>query len=390
MQINPFYVIPLLVEQPTWGGQYIAHFKDIRNQDIAFKKIGQSFELFSQSFISFTPSAAPAYAWATATNLNNPVFMNRPDDIQSLQSLIEEAPAEILGKKVLKKHGAEMKVLIKFTQAQNNSYQVHVRPGQEFSKWLAKPESWYFMENGKATLGINSSTKISEYKQRCIEIDQKAQELSQMVQQQKLAVTEARTQLKTFIDQKHPQQYVNTLQIRKGQVVDLSQGGIHHSWEKDELLPNGNIVYEVQVDVMDEFCTLRSFDQGNIKDDGKVRPITIEDYFTALDTDPEHNNPLQYQKEAVSHNDQDAVVTTLFNNQFYKMIQLSFEHRYGGLQTENQGSFHHLFVEEGRVEVKTEEGVWPLEKGWSIFIPAGVEGYQLNSSGKSVVLKTSV
>jgi mannose-6-phosphate isomerase class I len=387
---TPFYIIPLLVEQPTWGGNYIAQFKDIRNTEIAERKIGQSFELFGESFITYTPSSAPAFAWATATNLKNPEFVNRPADIQTLQSVIDGTPLEILGKKALQKHGATMKVLIKFTQAQNNSYQVHVQTGKEFGKWLAKPESWFYFEEGKATLGLNTNTKVEDYKTRCIEIDAKAQELSTAALNQKISVVEARDQLKSFIDQNHPRQYVNTIQVKKGQVIDLSQGGIHHSWEMDPLLPNGNIVYEVQVDVMDEFCTLRSFDQGNIKDDGKIRPITIEDYFTALDTDAQRNSPTQYEKEAQSHNDQDATVTPLFNNQFYTMTQLSFTGRYGGLQTENKDSFHHLFVQEGRIEVVTDGGRWPVEKGWSILVPAEIEGYQLNSNGKSVVLRTCV
>ncbi len=387
---RPFYMIPLLVEQPTWGGDYIARFKSIRDPEVSSRKIGQSFELFGDSFVTYTTSAAPAYAWATATDLANPQFMNRPDDIQTLQSVIDEGPMAILGKKVLKKHGSEMKVLIKFTQAQNNSYQDHVKPGHEFGKWLAKPESWYYMEEGRATLGLQASTKVEEYKKRCIEIDKKAQELSQAAQAKKIPVAEARAQLKVFIDQNHPRNYVNSVQIQKGQVVDLSQGGVHHSWEMDPLLPNGNIVYEVQVNVMDEFCTLRSFDQGNMKDDGKIRPITIEDYFTALDTDPAHNDPQQYEQLPPTFMDQDATITCMFDNQFYKMTQLSFSGRYGGLETENQGSFHHLFVEKGHIEVVTDEGHWPVEKGWSLFIPAAVEGYQLNSSDMCSVLKTSV
>src|SRR5258708_22794847 len=225
----PFYIIPFLIEQPTWGGSYIANHKNIRDENITSRKIGQSFELFGQSFITYTPATTPAYTWASATDLQNPQFVHRPADIQTLQSVIDAAPMKILGKKAVQKYGAAMKTLIKFTQAQNNSYQVHVKPGKEFGKWLAKPESWYYFEEGKATMGVRKKTILAEYKQRCVEIEEKAKELSTTTLAKKMTVADARAQLKSFIDLNHPQTYVNTIHIEKGDVIDLSQGGIHHS-----------------------------------------------------------------------------------------------------------------------------------------------------------------
>ena len=394
---KPFYIIPLLVEQPTWGGSYIATFKNIRENEVTSRRIGQSYELSSQSFVSFMPATVPAYGFATATDLAHPQFVHRPNDIQPLQSLIEQAPRQILGVNVLRKQSkqnggasmadAKMDVLIKFTQAQNNSYQVHVKPGSEFGKWHAKPESWYFLEKGKATLGLMPDVKTT-YQKRCHEIDDEAQRLSQAVMSGKLSVADARLQLTTYINQNHPHNFVNTVWIERGQTVDLSAGGLHHSWETDDALPRGNVVYEVQLDVMDNESALRSFDQGSIKDDGKVRTISIDDYFQALDVEPAHNNPAAVLQRPPVTFDQDAQVTKLFDNNYYQTTQIAFNGRYGGLQTENQGSFHHLFVQEGRVEVTTDAGRWPLEKGWSLFVPAAVEGYQLNSEVESVVLRT--
>ena len=50
---RPYLVIPKLVEQPTWGGQYIADVKGwLRLQGLDQLKIGQSYELFSGSNLS--------------------------------------------------------------------------------------------------------------------------------------------------------------------------------------------------------------------------------------------------------------------------------------------------------------------------------------------------
>lgn len=383
-EVTPLYIIPLLIEQPTWGGQYIANFKHISNPEIATKKIGQAYELYSDSLVfamdeNAQMSAMP-FAFATATNVNAPTFFHQPKQMQTLQSIIDQNPVGVLGQRAIDKYGPSMQVLIKFTQAQNNSYQVHFRPGKEFGKWLAKPESWYFFEKGKATLGIKSAT-IEEYKARCIEIDNKAQEISRKIMSGAQKIEDGRAELNHFIQLKHPQIFVNTIFPDRNQVIDLSGGGIHHSWEMDLSLPNGNIVYEVQRNVMDEFCTLRSFDQGNIKDDGKVRPLTIDEYFQALDIDPQHNQPEQYLV---------TPTTKIFDNEFYKTTSIHFSGEYSGEETQLNDSFHHLFVQEGSVHVVVGDKQWKLEKGWSLFVPAATQSYQLKSDINSTILKTSI
>jgi mannose-6-phosphate isomerase class I len=387
---QPVYIVPLLVEQPTWGGKYIAGFKNISDLEVASKNIGQSFELTSYSYVTSDLSDPGCFAFATPSSIKEPQFFNRPSDIRSLQEVIDQDPEGILGKKSLTQYGPSMQVLIKFTQAQNNSYQAHVKPGQEFGKWQAKPESWYYFEQGKATLGLRAGGSVEEYKQRCIEIDKKAQELSAKVLGQDMNVAEARTQLKQFIDQDHPSRFVNTVTVDAQAVIDLSSGGIHHSWEMGREAPQGNIVYEVQKDVLDEFCTLRSFDQGNIKDDGKVRPLTIEDYFKALDIDPERNKPETAMQKPASKADGSALVTQLFDSPFYKTTLIEFSGEYSGAETETAQSFHHLFTQEGSAEVVVDGKAWKLPKGTSLFIPANTGKYILKSAQSCKVLKTFI
>jgi len=375
---GPAYIVPLLVEQPTWGGSYIAQAKSLHHPLVQGKNIGQSFELFSGTLLTDTFSST--FASAIAPNFTDFKLAHPAQAVYALQDLIDQSPQEILGKKAVDRGWETMQVLIKFTQAQNNSYQVHVRPSATFGQWLPKPESWYYLENGKATLGLADVTQVEAYKQRCLEIDHTAHQLSDRVKAGSLSVQDARQELKAFIETAHPRRFVHTIAVEKGAVIDLSKGGTHHSWELDPDLPNGNIVYEVQVDVMDNLCTLRSFDQGNLKDDGSVRPLTIEEYFTALDLSPDSNDPQHFLHQAQPVADQGAEITQLFAHHYYSTELVHFGFKYQGKYTTTQDSFHHLYALAGDMVVTTEDSSFTLAQGWSLFIPAKIQNYTLHSS----------
>jgi len=384
--LQPWYILPLLVEQPTWGGEYIAEFKGLTDPQITSKKIGQSFELAGESIIAAQTPTQPTLAIAAATDLAHPKWIGDRIGSQSIQSLISLDPERVLGHAVVAKTGSRLHTLIKFTQAQSNSYQVHLEPGKVLGHWQAKPESWYFLEKGQATLGIKAGIDVVEYQKCCQGIDDFAQEVSQKIKNEQLSLKAGRQALSTFINQDHPRRFVNTIELQAHQTVDLSQGGLHHSWEKAPNLPRGNIVYEVQFDVKDENCTLRAFDQGNIKDDSSVRPLTIQDYFATLDTQPEHNQPDQYFGFPLTQ--PTGAETTLFDNQHYTTSLISLDTGENSAQETDGQTFHHLFVQSGEIIVKTTTGGWPLKKGWSMFVPADIKKYQLLSQVPSTVLKT--
>jgi mannose-6-phosphate isomerase class I len=388
MKIQPYYIAPLLIEQPTWGGSYITQFKSISDPHVVSKKIGQAYELAQESVL--TPDFDQQnYFYATATSIDQSQKFG-DGKTALLSELIAMEPEKVLGEKVFKQHGAKMPLLIKFTQALSNSYQVHVRQGKEFNHWLPKPESWYFFEKGKATLGLAPNCDVTAYQKRCREIHAFATQLSQQVVANQLELNEASQKLADHINQNHPSQFVNTVFPKTEAVIDLSQGGIHHSWETDEKLPNGNIVYEVQLDVKDEFCTLRSFDQGKFKDNGTIRDLTIDDYFTALNTDPVANDPATYFQPVKTTIDQTATIKKLFTTPYYSLTNLSLVGTYKGLETQtNESGFHHLFVKKGSAIVTANGQSFPLATGWSLFIPAEVGEYQLNTETQAELLKTT-
>jgi mannose-6-phosphate isomerase class I len=273
-----------------------------------------------------------------------------------------------------------MPLLIKFTQAKGNSFQLHVKPGT-VSRWKAKPESWYFFEKGLVTLGLKKNTDVHAYKETCLRIDTYMKDISKKIHDNALSPQEAKAEAQAYIQNQNPWQFVNKMDVAKESCIDLTRGGIHHSWEEDSnQYPDGNIVYEVQQDVSDDSSTLRSFDQGKLKNDGNIRPLQIDDYFTYLDTHETANDPnVLIQKR---HD------TTVFRTPYYTTEKLLLTKT---IKAHVPNSFVHVFVTDGAVRIETSTGSVRVTKGHSCFIPWSVGVYILTPEKEnSAILKTYV
>lgn len=359
MQNNkrPYIVIPYFVEQPTWGGRYILRSKrwDSR-REFDTVKIGQSYELFSNTRLAVSLISTDE---ATLT----------PDSKDKLSPIEAEQAVDIEPGVVFP--------LIKFTQAKGNSFQLHRKPSVPDAHWKPKAESWYYFEPGKITFGIQKGANTQEYKSSCERINAEMKSLSAAVKTGSMTVADARDKMKQCIAHENPWQYVNVHYIPADGVVDLSGGGLHHSWEEDaKACPQGNVVYEVQQDVMDPECTLRSFDQGKIMDDGSIRTIHIDDYFRHLDTDEKKNTlTLSAGKDGI-----------LFNSPHYKLNKISLSNK---TEMVAKDSFHHLFVKSGRIRVYGGGVSLTVGSGHSCFIPSETQ-YTLNPEEESVILQTYI
>lgn len=356
---RPYLIIPDLIEQPTWGGHYILELKDWQNRhEFQHIKIGQSHELWGKSYLAVD------------------IVDSTDQNFGSNTTTIKKIPIQ----EVLQP-GEEMPLLIKMNQALGNSFQLHIRPDEKSDKWLPKPESWYFLENGFISLGIKDGVSVNAYKKTCLDIYEYMQSQSQRIINNEISLGEARSQAQVYIKEKNPWQFVNLYPTQQYDLIDLSMGAIHHSWEENnKVAPLGNIVYEVQLDASDDAATIRSFDQGKIKDDGTVRKLDIEDYFEHLDTDPAHNkmNFMKREKEEEK----------LLRTRFYSvnLLQIS-ENR--TLQTE--GRFHHLYVRDGDVTIHAGETTVRVTRGHSCFIPSSCKEYVIRkNTDTSTLLQTFV
>ena len=167
----------------------------------------------------------------------------------------------------------------------------------------------------------------------------------------------------------------------KYSLIDLSAGGIHHSWEENkEECPLGNIIYEVQLDVMDPYCTIRAFDQGKIKDDGTIREIHVNDYFQFLDTNTENNTIDNLRRTQNGER--------LLQTSHYSLDILEITDR---KQDKTINSFHHFYVREGDVDIATAEAIVRVTQGHSCLVPQHAGDYSITARVPgSVLLKTFI
>ena len=375
---RPYLIIPLFIEQPTWGGSYIVSYKQIQDEELRARKIGQSYELYGGSILSLSSSSADSQFQNDLVEYNKTGRLSSESNYIKLQGLIDKNPTQILGPSFPNK---TMPLLIKFTQALGNSFQIHVKKSQKQSRWKPKPESWYYLEDGIITYGIKKGVNMQEFKQVCLAIEEKMLALSTSLKIGALSYGRAKEKAESFIKSVNPWQFVNVHKVKKHSIVDLSPGGIQHAWEEDPVsYPLGNVLYEIQLDVTDDESTIRAFDKGKIQPEGTLRTMHIEDYFSYIDTDPEHNDLSLAMKKREGQ--------SLLHTSHYSLDVATIQKE---VVVENPSSFIHIFVLEGELRVETPTRTLSVEKGHSCFIPRAVKTFALSpTQEKTNILKTYI
>ncbi len=381
MNMRPYLVIPKLIEQPTWGGTYIVETKQWQGKsDLYGRKIGQSYELYDKSNLSLlSRSDDPEFAGELA----DAKLVSEQSVVEhsvTLSSLILENPEKVLGKRIVAAFGPNMHLLLKFTQALGNSFQLHIPDGVSNARWKAKPESWYYFEPGLITCGVKKGVNWEVYKKVVTELDKHMQDLASRVKSGQLTYEHAKEETQALVKQFDPWQYVNVVRVEKGTLLDLSPCGIHHSWEEDlESIPLGNVLYEIQLNVMDDEATLRSFDKGKMNKDGNLRPLQIDDYFAFADRSDIANDPATHmRKPKTIHSSSAYVYDRILETKYYSMDRVRM--RVSGAEfTSPLDSFRHVFVRNGTVTVSTGDMSVTVTSGHSAFIPADCREYSVRS-----------
>ncbi len=368
---RPYLIVPKLIEQPTWGGNYIIKFKGWGGRkDIQEKKVGQSYELFSRSKLlikinsTLDPGFCPEIGVADRDSLISKTGYKKNVDyfeLKEVTRLTNRIP------------------LIKINQSIGNSFQIHIKESVEDKRWRPKLESCYYLEDGMVTYGIKKGIDVENYKKACLLIEEKMKILSAQIKKNDLTLEQAKSQSKEYIAKINPWQFVNVHHVKKD-TIGIGLLGVQHSWEEDKKFPLGLVNLEVQQDVMDPVSTIRSFDKGKFKNDGSIREIHVEDYFKYLDTDPVHND---LKKMTPVRKGERLLTTKYFSLDIIKPKKISV--------LRNHESFSHLFIREGSVEVIAEDGIIFVSKGHSCFIPENVLLYKIKPMTKNtVVLKTTI
>ena len=359
---GPWQVQDELIEQPSWGGQYIIDLKGLAD-DLQWKgkKVGQSYEM------------------AKASKLIDP----DGGAVRPLADLIGADPVAFLGQKVVDKHGRDLSLLIKLTQAKGNSFQVHLPEGKSLGHWVPKPEAWFYLAPGLFTFGLKAGTDFEAYSRVLHTLDDEMGRLSREVKSGRFGVEEARAQAQQRIHALDPFAYVNTVEAQTDDVIDLTAGGIHHSWEQDDArFPDGNLVYEVQVDVPDDKCSMRGFDKGKLLDDGGLRPTHVADYLATIVPDPAHNELSRHiRKPQIVEEGNGAKTESLFRTAHFHTDRLTVTA--GAMLPQSLANgFHHLFVHSGTPII----GGKTLSQGRSYVLPASAGEYAIEAGDKDAVL----
>ncbi|MGO8673723.1 MAG: hypothetical protein ACLQVD_20490 [Capsulimonadaceae bacterium] len=360
---GPWRVQDELIEQPSWGGRYILDLKGLSDApEWQGKKVGQSYEFSRESRLIDPATGA----------------------VRPLAELIAEDAVALLGQKVVDKFGVDLSLLIKLTQAKGNSFQVHLPAGASRGEWVPKPEAWFYLAPGLYTFGLKESASFEAYARVLRSLDEEMRRLSHEVTSGRLSLDEARAQAHRRIQTLDPYAYVNQVEAEADDIVDLTAGGIHHSWEEDDArFPDGNLVYEVQVDVPDDRCSMRGFDKGKFLSNGDVRPTHVEDYLAALDRSPGHNDPsCHVRKPHVLRQEAAATLESIFRTPYFHMDRIGIQ---AGAQRQSLADgFHHLFLLRGTAWVAG----MPLRQGCSCLLPSRIGDYTIESTGGAVLLRT--
>ncbi len=380
--LRPYLVVPKLIEQPTWGGMYIVESKAWQDKaDLKGKKIGQSYELYDKSNLSLSvTSADPLFVGEIADNKMVSTQSVIPNTI-SLSQLIAGDPSAVLGKRIVNAYGTAMHLLLKFTQALGNSFQLHVPDGVKNERWKPKPESWYYFEPGLITCGIKEGVDWTAYQGAVTKLDAETQLIAARVQDKSLTYDEASRLIAQLVKDCNPWQYVNVVRVEKGTLIDLSPCGIHHSWEEDlATIPLGNVLYEIQVNVMDDVATLRSFDKGKMSKDGTLRPLQIAEYFAYADRTPAANDPKTHMRQAKSiEKNEKFSHERILETKYYSMDRVTFAAKDTVFESPID-TFRHIFVRSGAMTVTAGETPVTVSAGHSVFVPAGCKSYKVTAT----------
>ena len=143
------YKFEPLLKQTLWGGDKIIPFKHLNTQT---ERVGESWEI-------------------SGVKDNETIVANGPDKGKSLNQLVCEQKAKLVGEENYQRFGDEFPLLVKFIDArQDLSIQVH--PNDETAHRLGKPrgktEMWYILESAPGAHlynGLKKKITPEEYEQ---------------------------------------------------------------------------------------------------------------------------------------------------------------------------------------------------------------------------------
>ena len=208
---RPYLVIPRFIEQPTWGVHILFHINKFKTKNCALAKLAK---VMSCMEVRFYPPLHPRLTLnskATLLSIIRVVASPLSPVISNCRGPRRPKPVPNAG---IFFSPQTMPLLIKFTQALGNSFQIHVKKSQKQSRWKPKPESWYYLEDGVITYGIKKGAGMEEFKRVCLAIEEKMIALSTSLKIGALSYGRAKEKAESFIKSVNPWRFVNTHRVK--------------------------------------------------------------------------------------------------------------------------------------------------------------------------------
>lgn len=303
LQFNPIF------KNRIWGGTKL---KDYLNKSFDEKLVGESWEL------------------STVEN-NVSIVSNGEFSGESLSSLIEKYPTEILGSNAIEKYGVTFPLLFKFIDAQQDlSIQVH--PNDDLASKrhnsFGKTEMWYVMnanENSNLIVGFKKNTTKEEY-------------------------------IKS-IEDKNLIHLLNVVPVEKGNAFFIEAGTVH-------AIGAGVLIAEIQ---QTSDITYRLYDWDRVDDNGKERELHTELAIDAINYKVT-NSAISYNKIINQRNE--LVCCPFFTS---LVVPISGEYYWN----KKNDSFTVFMCTHGSFSLFYDNEEYKYEKGDTVLIPALLNQFEL-------------
>lgn len=306
LKFKPIY------KEKIWGGTKL---KDVFKRKLPANKIGES--------------------WEIAAHPNgNSVVINGPLKGEALSTLIEKYP-EILGKERHLLKTSQFPLLVKILDA-SDKLSVQVHPDNKYaSKYegeYGKTEMWYIIDaepGAKLIYGLKPGT--------------------------------TKTMLAQSINEGNIEEFLNEVEVKKGDVFFIPSGTIH-------AIKEGILLAEIQ---QNSDSTYRVYDWNRKDQKGKSRPLHVKKALNVIKFDTEYSKPKSLK---VKNNNYNRTILTICP--YFAIEKIKAIKKYK-LKTNN--TFFIILPLKGNGKLHHRTEIYTLEPGETTLIPANIK--EINITG---------
>ena len=315
-----------IYKEVAWGG---SRLKTLLGKAIPSAKTGESWEISDHG--------------ADTSSVAGGAFAGK----ETLRTLCEKYPREILGSALAAKHRQKFPLLLKFIDA-NDTLSVQVHPDDDYARthengaW-GKTEAWYIVAaepGSRLVKGLKHGTKKDEFKRLLVA--------------------------------GRVEECLNSFEVSPGDVIHIAAGTVH-------AIGGGILLAEIQ---QTSDLTYRVYDWNRLGLDGKPRETHLEKALDVINFDGPDDS-------AKLHCPPGPGIQRMAECKKLALDVLTLD---GGSYESITGGerFEILCAVEGSGSVAWSDGKTDFRAGTSLLIPAAIGTYSIKSDGRCRVLRSCV